>query len=212
MPSPEKSSPLSGSIKTGTELLRALEERRRRAPLRAAPPLDRLDGGGLRRGSLIEVSGPRSSGRFAIALGALASATRAGEAAALVDLGDHLEPAGAEAAGVVLPRLLWARPRALKEALACAQSALGAGFALVVLDLGEADGGAAPAASWLRLARAAEAAQAILLLISRRPTAGTAAEAVVEAESSRARWDADGPALLRGLAADWTLRRGRAGS
>src|SRR5512143_1726070 len=48
--------------------------------------------GGLPRGTLVEVVGRRSSGRFALALAALAAATQAGESAALVDLGDQLDP------------------------------------------------------------------------------------------------------------------------
>ena len=200
--------PADGEIMTGAQLLRALEERKKKAPLRTGAPLDRLEGGGLRRGSLIELSGPRSSGRFAAALSALAAAPKGGESAALVDLGDQLDPAEAARAGVVLERLLWARPRRLKEALACALAAVGAGFSLVVLDLGETRE-PAPAASWLRLAREARAAQSILLLVSSRPTAGAAAEALLEAGASRADWDRRGPALLRGLVASWTLRRGR---
>lgn len=209
MPSSGKWSDSSARIRSGAELLRELEERRRRPLLRTGAPLDRLEGGGLRRGSLIELCGPRSSGRFAAALSALAAATRAGEAAALIDLGDHLDPANAEAGGVDLRRLLWARPAKLKDALACALGALGAGFALVVLDLGERREEQAPPASWLRLAQAARQSQAILLLVSRRPVAGAAAESTLLADSAAPLWDAHGPPLLTGLSAAWRLRRGR---
>jgi RecA/RadA recombinase len=214
MPWSEKWSDFSASIsglQTGSELQRVLAERRAR-PLPSAPPLDALEGGGLRRGSLIELCGPRSSGRFALVLSALAAATRAGEAAALIDTGDHLDPRGAAEAGVELARLLWTRPRTLPEALVCARAALDAGFALVVLDLGERAQERVPSASWLRLARAAEAAQAVLLLVSARPTAGSAAESLVEAERARSLWDLDGPPLLRGLSARLILRKRRGGS
>ncbi len=77
----------------------------------AWPALDRLLCGGLRRGALVELVGPTSSGRFSLVLGALAAATRRAEPAALVDLGDGLEPRLAEAAGIELDRLLWVRPR-----------------------------------------------------------------------------------------------------
>ena len=83
-------------------------------------PLDRLISGGLPRGRLTELVGRRSSGRFSIVLAALASATSAGEAAALVDRGSALDPQAAHEAGVELERLLWARPRRVKEALAAA--------------------------------------------------------------------------------------------
>src|SRR5262245_29213509 len=64
--------------------------------------LDRLLAGGLPRGGLVEVTGRRSSGRFSIGISSLASATSAGESAALVDLGGHLDPQSAEEAGVDL--------------------------------------------------------------------------------------------------------------
>lgn len=207
MPSSEKWSDSSGRIKPASQLLRELEERKRHEPLRTGAPLDRLEGGGLRRGTLIELCGPRSSGRFAVALSALAAATRAGEAAALVDLGDHLDPAVAGAGGVDLERLLWARPSSLKDALACALAALGSGFALVVLDLGERRDENAPPASWLRLAQAARQSQAILLLVTRRPIAGSAASSTLSSSRAAAHWDLHGPPLLKGLSADW--HRGR---
>jgi hypothetical protein len=207
MPSLEKWSDSSGRIKPASQLLRELEERKRREPLRTGAPLDRLGGGGLRRGSLIELCGPRSSGRFAVALTALAAATRAGEAAALVDLGDHLDPAVAQAGGVDLRRLLWARPQNLKDALACALAALGAGFALVALDLGERRDEDAPPTSWLRLAQAARQSSAILLLVTRRPIAGSAASASLSASRAFAHWDLHGPPLLKGLSADWHKSR-----
>ncbi|HVO50795.1 MAG TPA: hypothetical protein VMV60_07365, partial [Thermoanaerobaculia bacterium] len=83
-----------------------------RLPVRV-PALDRLLGGGLPRGSLVEVcraGGRSSSGLFSAALSALAATTQSGEAAALVDPGDHFDPQGAADSGVDLPRLLWLRP------------------------------------------------------------------------------------------------------
>ncbi|MBI3299139.1 MAG: hypothetical protein HYZ75_13305 [Elusimicrobia bacterium] len=201
---------LAGLVMTGADLARRLEERKRR-PLRSAAALERLSGGALSRGTLIELCGPRSSGRFAIALAALARATRVGEASALIDLGDHLDPRAAEEAGIELARLLWARPRTLKEALVCAHAAVGAGFAFVVLDLGERRGDRVAAASWLRLARAAEAGQAVVLLVSERPTAGPAAASIVTVESARAVWDHDGPPLFAGLSSTLSLRKRRGG-
>src|ERR1700757_1616906 len=70
-------------------------------------PLDRLLSGGLPRGHLVEIVGPRSSGRFSIGLAALASITSTGEPAALLDSGEHLDPESAAAAGVDLELLLW---------------------------------------------------------------------------------------------------------
>ena len=127
----DKSS-LSLRLTPAIELERALEERRRRPPLPTGlGALDRLQEGGLPRGSLIEVSGRRSSGRFALALAALAAATAAGEPAALVDPADQLDPEGARSAGVVLERLLWLRPDQPRQTLSCAEAlcAIAAGSA-----------------------------------------------------------------------------------
>src|SRR5262249_57952407 len=46
------------------------------------------------RNGFVELAARRSSGRFSIAVQALAAATSAGEAAALVGLGDHFDPPG----------------------------------------------------------------------------------------------------------------------
>ncbi|HBL26836.1 MAG TPA: hypothetical protein DD490_08385, partial [Acidobacteria bacterium] len=102
----------------------------------AVPALDLLLDGGLPRGHLVELVGGRTSGRFSTLLAALAATTGTGETAALVDLGDGLDPAAAAALGVDLERLLWVRPGGLKEAMAGAEMLIGAGFSLVVLDLG----------------------------------------------------------------------------
>jgi len=71
-------------------------------------PLDGLTGG-WPRGCLSEICGPASSGRTGVLLAALAKSTQNGEVCALVDAGDALDPASAEAAGVDLGKLLWVR-------------------------------------------------------------------------------------------------------
>jgi hypothetical protein len=73
-----------------------------------APIDERLDGG-LPRGQLSEVVGPRSSGRTAVVLSALAAAASRGEVVALVDTFDTFDPPSARACGVDLSRLLWVR-------------------------------------------------------------------------------------------------------
>ena len=64
--------------------------------------------GGLPRGHLSEVIGPRS-GRLAILVSALAGATSRGEAVALVDPLDMFDPVTASASGVDFQRMLWIR-------------------------------------------------------------------------------------------------------
>src|SRR5262249_29114777 len=179
----------------------------------ALPALDRLLAGGLPRGQLVELVGGRSSGRFSAVLAVLAAATGVGEAAGLVDLGDHLDPAAAEGIGIDLARLLWLRPRNLKQALAGAEMLLGSGFPLVVVDLGfpPVAGGRGVEAAWLRLARAARAQGAALLVASPYRVSGTAANVVLKAGKVRAAWQGSGaaPRLLDGLSSALALEKRR---
>lgn len=178
-------------------------------------PLDRLISGGLPRGRLTELVGRRSSGRFSIVLAALASATSAGEAAALVDRGSALDPQAAHEAGVELERLLWARPRRVKEALAAAEMLLSTGFPLVAVDLGLPPlRGAVPEATWVRLARAAEIEGAALLLATPYRVSGFAAGAVVKMDDARFVWLGGGaaPRLLAGIDSRLSLEREVRGS
>ena len=175
------------------------------------PALDRLLAGGLPRGALVEVTGRRSCGRFSIGISSLAAATSAGESAALVDLGGHLDPQSAEEAGVDLTRLLWVRPSKLKEAVASAEMLLAAGFPLVVVDLGlpPVRGRFVPDAAWVRLTRAARDRRSALLLLSPYRVSGVAAGAAVAAQAARPIWRGEGrsPRLLEGIASRWTLQK-----
>ncbi|HMF08778.1 MAG TPA: hypothetical protein VKJ00_06545 [Thermoanaerobaculia bacterium] len=172
-------------------------------------PLDALLG--LAGSKLVEVVGRRSSGRFSIAVAALASATGGGQDAALVDLGDALDPQAAEQTGVDLTRLLWVRPRKVKEALAAAEMLLATGFRLVVADMGLAPRGSrfVPDAAWVRLSRAVAAQESTLLLLTPYRMSGIAADAVVSASPGRPAWrgSARGPSLLAGLDARWKLEK-----
>jgi hypothetical protein len=187
--------PLRAGVRSARELDREIRQAEREAPLATAvPALDRLLAGGLPRGHLVEIVGARSSGRFSMALAALAAATRVGEAAALVDLGDALDPQLAVVIEVDLERLLWLRPETLKQALAGAEMLIGSGFPLVVLDLGQPPvrGGRGTAAAWLRLARAARAHDTALLVGSPYRVSGTAASVVLEARRVRTVWQGGG--------------------
>jgi recombination protein RecA len=74
--------------------------------------LDARLGGGLARGQLSEIVGPRSSGRTSVVLSALAGAASRGEIVALVDTFDTFDPPSARACGLDLTRLLWVRGQA----------------------------------------------------------------------------------------------------
>jgi hypothetical protein len=206
-PRPALPREVAARLVSARELGRVRRDERREPLPTGVAALDRPLGGGLPRGELVELVGRRSGGRFSAALAALAAATAVGEAAALVDLGDGLEPAAAAALGAELERLLWIRPRTLGEALAAAEAALHGGFHLVAVDLGTppvpgARGlGSAGAAAWARLARAARAHGSALLVASPYRITGGAAAAVLEA-AARPEWSRPGAApLLAGLAA-----------
>jgi recombination protein RecA len=156
--------------------------------------LDALVGGGLPRGQLSELVGPRSSGRTSLMLQMLASATARGEIVALVDALDMLDVESTSAAGVDLERLLWVRghvvanpglcrdlnQRALEQALRALALILQAGnFGLVLFDVAEAPTDAVrrlPFTTWLRLQRIIEGGQTTCVLVGSeamaRSTAG----------------------------------------
>ncbi len=71
--------------------------------------LDQALGGGLPRGELSEIAGPRSSGRTTLMCAALASATTRDELAALIDTLDRFDVVSGVTAGIHLPHLLWVR-------------------------------------------------------------------------------------------------------
>lgn len=207
--------PLRASLQSGRELAR--ERREAADPGRrpsGTPALDRLLEGGLPAGCLIEIVGRRSDGRFSAVLAALAAATTRGEAAALVDLGDGLDPRGAERAGARLENLLWVRPRTVQEALLATEHLLTGGFPLVALDLGSPPipGGRGTEAAWLRLSRAAAAQRAVLLVTTPWRATGTSAAVVLAARRRRAAWSGRGrePRLLEGLEVGWGLEKSRA--
>ncbi|MCG8462881.1 MAG: hypothetical protein MI919_41885 [Holophagales bacterium] len=194
---------LTRQLRTGRDL--ASERRRTPDDVRlstACPAFDAVLGGGLERGTCAELVGWGSSGRFSLVLGALAAVTARGEAAALVDLGDGLDPCRAAEAGVVLERLLWVRPRNVKQALASAEILLELGLPLLALDLGvpPVPGGRGVEAFWLRLARGARKHRTALLVSSPYRVSGTAAQVVVEARDRRGMWQGRGrqPRLLGG--------------
>ena len=145
--------------------------------------LDAKLSGGIPRGQVSELVGPRSSGRTALMLEMMAAATRRGELVAVVDALDMLDVESAAAAGADLDRLLWIRglvvtspgmcrdlnQRALVQAVRALTLVLDAGnFGLVVFDVGEAPSDAVrrlPFTTWLRLQRMVEGTSTACLLV-----------------------------------------------
>lgn len=101
--------------------------------------LDRLLGGGLPQGRIVELGEGQGALGTAISLQILARFTSRGRLAALIDRADAFDPPSAAQAGVALERVLWCRPTTHKEAVRAADALLASGaFALVILDLGPA--------------------------------------------------------------------------
>ena len=135
------------------------------------PELDIPLGGGVRRGHLSEVIGPRSSGGLSLFLAMAAAATARGEVVGLVDTHDRFDPASADAAGVDLSRLLWVRAAGNADGALKAVSLVlqAGGFGVVALDLADLRGPALrqfPHTTWLRLARIVEGSQTVALLLA----------------------------------------------
>lgn len=167
--------------------------------------------GGLPRGHLSEIVGPRSSGRTSLLLHTMASATRRGELVALVDALDRLDVASAVAAGVDLERLLWIRghvvinpglcrdlnQRAVEQAIRALGLVLQAGnFGLVALDVADAPSEALkrlPFTTWLRLQRLVEGSQTIGVLAASQPVARSAAGLSITLQPSMRQPSCGGP-------------------
>ena len=170
------------------------------------PSIDDALEGGLRRGHLSEIVGPRSSGRSTLLCRLLAAATARGEVVALIDTCDRFDPASAADNGLDLSRLLWIREqndaqRALKAMTLVLQAG---GFGVVAFDLADV---AAPSirqfpyTTWMRLSRIVEGSQTVALLvgterIARSPGGVTVA---LERGTTRGVWqgNADRARVLR---------------
>jgi len=205
-------SSIASKLTSGSELVRAVARQRREEILPTTlPSLDALLGGGLARGKMTELAGRGT--RFSIVMATLASATSIGEAAALIDGSDGFDPQLAEAAGVDLQRLLWVRPHTMKETVTAAEMLGATGFQLIVIDMGmrRPPGRRAPDAAWVRLARVAETHGATILVSTPYALTGTTSEAMVLAQSPRARWLGRGnaPRVLAGIETQLKLEKHR---
>ena len=166
------------------------------AELRAATGIAAIDaalGGGLRRGHLSEIIGPRSAGRSTVLCGALAAAAVRGELTALVDVCDRFDPASAAAAGVHLPTLLWIREsgdlgRAVKALNLVLQAG---GFGLVAIDLADVPARLVrqvPYTTWIRLSRAIEGTQTVAVVVGSERTARSPGGVTIALDPGGGRW------------------------
>ncbi len=185
---------------------------KRREYLAAGAPLDALIQG-FPRGAIGEITGPDSSGRTAMALSALAAATRRLEICAYVDATDSFDPCSAAAAGIALERLVWVRCGGnAGHAMKAVDNLLHAGgFGVVVLDLCDIAPQVArriPISYWYRFRLAIENTPAILLLLEREPLAKSCAALMLDMKRNRAVWSgAPGFKLFRGIEAQVRRRK-----
>jgi recombination protein RecA len=146
--------------------------------------LDACLRGGLPRGQLSELAGPRSSGRTTVLLQMLAAATQRGEIVALVDVPDCLDVQSAADAGIDLNRMLWIRGvgarghEAVERGLKALNLVLQAGgFAIVAIDVADVplrELRAIPFNTWLRVQRTIEGSDTACVLVAPEPIARSA--------------------------------------
>jgi recombination protein RecA len=172
--------------------------------------LDEQLGGGLARGHVSEIVGPRSSGRTTVLCRMFRAAADRGEAIAFIDSCDRFDPASALASGVDLSKLLWVRDRGdASRALKAMNLVLQAGgFGLVVFDLADVPPLALrqfPYTTWMRIARVIEGSQTAAVVIAAeriaRSPGGVTIALDPTADVSRAQWSgaADRARFLRGI-------------
>ena len=199
------------------------------------PSLDRLDPsalaptriedldtclhGGVPRGELSEIAGPRSSGRTSLLLHLMAAATARGELVALVDTCDRLDVASVSAAGVAPDRLLWVRgdaisgtvlaDRVVERALKAFNLILQAGgFGVVALDLADVPLAALrrlPFTTWMRVHRAIEGRDTACVLVTSEPLARSAGGLTLSL-TGRATWAGEAACPRRLDGVDLTVR------
>ena len=168
--------------------------------------LDACLRGGLPRGQLSEIAGPRSSGRTTLLLHLMAAAAGRGEIAALVDTLDRFDLTSACAAGVDLDRLLWVRghavttsddsrlgpqlllDRTVDRALKALNLVLQAGgFGVVAIDLADVPLIALkriPFTTWLRVQRTIEGSDTACVLVTPEPLARSAGGITVSLDAT----------------------------
>ena len=187
-------------------------------PIESSPPpgweRERIDGllgllGLFPPGRLSEIVGSRSSGASSLLLALIARITTAGAGqVAFVDATDALDPASTAAAGADLSALLWVRCGGrLRVALGAADLlARCPGFALVVLDLD--DLGPVPAAAYIRLQRAVEDTDTILIVRVARHREGSPASLVLTTRRLGPQWIGVCPLTrLSGLRSEVSIAR-----
>src|SRR6476660_295902 len=139
------------------------------------PAIDR-ETGGVPKGALTQICAPAgiTSGRTSLLLSLLAQVTAKEQFCALVDPSDCFDPESADAVGVCLSRLLWARcidrgMKAVEQAFKSADILIqNGGFGVIAIDLGNVDEKLIRKillTTWFRFARVMEALPSALVIL-----------------------------------------------
>lgn len=145
--------------------------------------------GGIPRGAITEIFGPRSSGRTSLMYSALAYATAHDEICAVVDMNDVFAPSAAAAVGIDFDRLLWIRCAGnLEHAFKATDLLLHAGgFGLVILDIGDVAGRDARriiSSWWYRFRRTVENRPTALMVLSEEACTRSCAALALELQGT----------------------------
>jgi hypothetical protein len=194
LPSLERTDPAAC---VGTQIT-ALDDRLRPSTMAQGAAGEVEGRGGLPRGQLSEISGPRSSGRSTLLTQVMAATTQRGEIVALIDTCDRFDVGSAVSAGVDLDRLLWVRGdavssgasisgsphlcsspvRVLDRGLKALNLVLQAGgFGLVAIDLADLPVAAItriPFTTWPRIQRIIEGSDTACVVVGSQPIARSA--------------------------------------
>ncbi|MGH8999563.1 MAG: hypothetical protein ACRDY7_09245 [Acidimicrobiia bacterium] len=159
----------------------------RRVPL-VGPLGGLVPGGGVQRGTVVSVAGPPGAGSTSLMLGLVASATAAGEWAAIVDTDGRVGGVAAAEAGVVLERLAVVRSLPAGTWSRVVATLL-EGVSLVAAVLGER---VSPADARRLTARARE--RGAVLVVAE----------TVDAAQHRSRWPGEAAVRLSVEASEWS--------
>jgi recombination protein RecA len=163
-----------------------------------------IDHYGIPQGGLTQICAPPgiSSGKTTILISLMAQLTQAEHFCSLVDASDSFDPAGAEAAGVDLSRMLWVRcrpkmPRSkgftpLEQAFKAADILVqNGGFGLIAVDLANIDERMlrkVPLTTWFRFARVVEKTETALVFLAPYPAAQSCAALTLHSAIETACW------------------------
>ncbi len=173
-----------------------------------------LTGLAFNRGSLVEVSGPASTGKTAIAFSLLAKLTAEGEICAVVDSNDGFDPRSAFGSGVVLENLLWVRCGGdiEKSFMAADHLVQAKGFGAIWLNLSGLPLQKlrmVPKTYWYRYRTRIKGTPTILFVTAEEPMTGSASQhAFTFFRPGKAKWSGKGRfKLLREIHIEMTSRK-----